>query len=251
MQAFSMFNLLPNLETPIRLFKNLLLINGLVFFALGAIAFFCQHILELSELFLWKMTAAFIAGGVVVTVLAMRFLSTQTLGLANQITLLRGSLIALLFGLIADYPAPWLVVITASIVLMLDGLDGWIARRFHIANNFGARFDMETDALLLLVLSGLVWQYEQAGPWVLLAGLIRYIFIIFSYFLPFLGQPLPPRRRRQAAFVFQVIALIVCISPIFVQPLSSVIALAGLIVLVVSFSIDVCYLARNARELSE
>lgn len=248
MQAFSMFNALSNLETPIRLFKNLLLINGLVFFAVGAIAFFCQHTLQLSELFLWKVTAAFIAGGVIVTTLAMRYLSAQTLGLANQVTLLRGSLIALLIGLIADYPAPWLVVITASIVLMLDGVDGWIARRLHIANNFGARFDMETDALLLLVLSSLVWQYEKAGPWIFLAGLIRYIFIVSSCLLPFLSRPLPPRRRRQTAFVIQAIALIVSMSPVFVQPLSSVIALAGLIVLTVSFSIDVCYLARNARE---
>ena len=106
---------------------------------------------------------------------------------------------------------------------------------------------MEIDALLLLVLSSLVWQYEKAGIWIFLAGLMRYIFIISSRFLPFLSQPLPPRRRRQTAFVFQAIALIVCISPVFVQPVSSMIALAGFMFLSISFSMDVIFLSRQTR----
>jgi multidrug efflux pump subunit AcrA (membrane-fusion protein) len=36
---------------------------------------------------------------------------------------------------------------------MLDGVDGWLARRHEIASRFGARFDMEVDALLILALS--------------------------------------------------------------------------------------------------
>ena len=37
--------------------------------------------------------------------------------------------------------------------LLLDGLDGWWARRFGQTTTAGARFDMETDAALILVLS--------------------------------------------------------------------------------------------------
>lgn len=247
MQAFSMFNTLFNFGAPIRLLKSLLLTNILVFIVVGAGAFFCQQTLNLSELFLWKVIAALVVGGLLILILTIRYLPAKTFGLANQITMLRGSLIALLFGLIADHSVPWLVVITCSVILILDGVDGWIARRSYTTSNFGARFDMEIDALLLLVLSSLVWQYEKAGIWIFLAGLMRYIFIISSRFLPFLSQPLPPRRRRQTAFVFQAIALIVCISPVFVQPVSSMIALAGFMFLSISFSMDVIFLSRQTR----
>ena len=39
-----------------------------------------------------------------------------------------------------------------------------------MASAFGARFDMETDALLLLVLAALAWQFDKAGAWVLASG---------------------------------------------------------------------------------
>ena len=49
--------------------------------------------------------------------------------------------------------------------------------RSNEASSFGARFDMETDALLILVLAALVWQHGKAGPWILAAGLMRYAFV--------------------------------------------------------------------------
>ncbi len=42
--------------------------------------------------------------------------------------------------------------------LALDAVDGWIARRTHTVSELGARFDMEVDAFLLLVLSAYVAQ---------------------------------------------------------------------------------------------
>jgi phosphatidylglycerophosphate synthase len=41
-------------------------------------------------------------------------------------------------------------------LLALDGLDGWLARRFGLASAYGARFDMEVDGFLILVLALLV-----------------------------------------------------------------------------------------------
>ena len=42
-----------------------------------------------------------------------------------------------------------------------------------MTSGYGARFDMETDAAFILVLSILVWQHGKAGAWVLLCGLMR------------------------------------------------------------------------------
>ena len=60
---------------------------------------------------------------------------------------------------------------------LLDGVDGWLARRHRIASAFGARFDMEIDALLILALSVLAWRHEKAGAWVVASGLLRYAFV--------------------------------------------------------------------------
>ena len=46
----------------------------------------------------------------------------------------------------------------AGFALALDGVDGHLARRFDQVSDFGARFDMEVDAALILVLCiGLSW----------------------------------------------------------------------------------------------
>ena len=215
--------------------------------ALAAGALAVQHTLQLSGLFPWKVTAVFAAGCALTLWLAARHLAARAFGPANEVTLARGGLIAVLLGLIGEPPAAWLVVAIASAVLVLDGIDGWLARRCGVASAFGARFDMETDTLLLVALSALAWHHDKAGSWVLLAGLLRYGFVASGYLWTSLARPLPPRRRRQTAFVFQAIALIVCVSPVVVQPLSGAVALLGLAVLSGSFAIDVVDLLRAGR----
>ena len=213
---------------------------------LAGLATFLQRVLGLSDWFPWKAGAAFVLGGLLTLILALKYLVSQSFGAANRATLARAGLLALLIGLIGEISAPWVVVVAGSIALALDGLDGWLARRLDCASAFGARFDMETDALLLLTFTLLAWQYGKAGPWIVLAGVMRYLFVAAGVLLPFLAGPLPPSRRRQTAFVVQAIALIVCISPIVIQPVSGAIALIGFALLTGSFAIDVAYLTRVA-----
>ena len=96
-----------------------------------------------------------------------------TLGPAHLVTTLRAIGTALVVGLCTGPTAP--VVASAGVVLgavvgALDGVDGWLARRTRLSSAFGARFDMEVDALLILALSTLLWRHGKAGAWVLLAG---------------------------------------------------------------------------------
>src|SRR6185436_13268646 len=91
----------------------------------------------------------------------------------------------------------------------------------------------------------LAWVYDKAGVWILLAGLLRYLFVAASYALPWLSRALPPSRRRQAVCVVQVGTLIACVSPLFPPPASNVVALVGLVLLVWSFGVDVAWLARG------
>lgn len=204
-----------------------------------------QNTVSLSDGFSGKLLATTLPGGLLVLAMAMRKLPATTFGPANRVTLVRGAMVALLFALIGETPVPWLVVVVVSVAMALDGVDGWLARRYEVASAFGARFDMETDALLLLVLSILVWQYDKAGPWIVLAGAMRYLFVALGYLMPWLRQPLPPKRRRQTAFVTQAIILIVCVLPLIPPLLSSVLAFAGLAILSWSFALDFIYLAKR------
>ena len=173
-------------------------------------------------------------------------------GAANQVTLARAVLVSLIAGLLAPgapggYLAAWAVVAFAGAALLLDGVDGWLARRFARASSFGARFDMETDALLALVLSLLVFRFDKAGAWIIAAGGARYAFVVAGTVMPQLRGTLPPRWRRQAVCVFLIAALTVCLVPAVKAPISEVLAAVTLIAVGWSFAVDVVWLWRQAK----
>lgn len=172
------------------------------------------------------------------------------LGAANQITLLRAALLVLMAALLGEPHAQSLaaaVVVLASVAAVLDGVDGWVARRSKTATVFGARFDMETDAAMILVLALLAWQWGKAGPWVLLAGLARYAFVAAAQVLVWLRRPLPASRRRRVVCVVQTVALIACVAPLIPHPASALLAGLGFAALGVSFTLDIHWLARRAH----
>jgi phosphatidylglycerophosphate synthase len=142
----------------------------------------------------------------------------------------------------------WSIVALALIALVLDGVDGRVARRRGETSAFGARFDMETDALLILVLAALAWSLGKAGAWILLAGALRYLFIAAGVVLPWLRAELPPSRRRQTVCVVQIASLILCLVPFVPPPVSAAIGFTGLVALTGSFAADVALLARRARD---
>ena len=198
----------------------------------------------------WRAAALAIGGGSLLLWLAARRLKLPAFGAANAVTLARAVLVLLVTALLGSAVSPalgWLLVGLALVAALLDGVDGALARSRGEGSEFGARFDMEIDALLILVLAALAWQHGKAGVWILAAGLLRYVFVAASYAVPWLGAPLPPSRRRQAVCVVQIATLIGALVPFVVSPWSVVLALAGLVALIGSFGIDVAWLARHAR----
>ena len=168
----------------------------------------------------------------------------MSFGPADWVTSLRAALVAALAVMLVRLPDPIVCVTVGAIAALLDGLDGWIARRTRTASAFGARFDMETDALLILVLSALVWRYGKAGAWVLASGLMRYAFVWAAVAWPWLQRPLEPSRRRQTVCVVQIAALLASLWPGLEPPLSATMAGMGLAVLSWSFLVDILWLWR-------
>jgi phosphatidylglycerophosphate synthase len=177
-------------------------------------------------------------------------------GAANRVTLGR-LVVVVLFAALAGQLAlqdaadphglAWALVAVGTVTALVDAVDGPLARASGLASEFGARFDMETDALFILVLCVLIVLLGKAGPWVLAAGLLRYAFVAAAA-VPrwgWLAQPLPPSLRRKTVCVVQIVALIVCLGPIIAYAWSSAIAAAGLAALVYSFAADVAWLAAS------
>lgn len=126
----------------------------------------------------------------------------------------------------------------------LDGLDGWLARRTRTASPFGAWFDVETDALLILVLSMFVWGYGKAGAWVLACGLMRYVFVAAGRIFPWMAGPLRPTLRGKTVAVVQFLGLSLALAPVVTRPASDFVAAVTLAALTWSFMIDVGRLRR-------
>jgi phosphatidylglycerophosphate synthase len=171
-------------------------------------------------------------------------------GPANAATLARAVPVVLVAGLaVAPHSAAAAAFATlaGTLVALLDGLDGRLARRHGVESPFGARFDMETDALLVMALAVLAWRWDRAGAWVLLSGLMRYGFVAAGALAPWMRRPLPPRRRRQAVCVVQIVVLLAVVAPLLPAEASAPLALAGLLVLTASFATDVAWLAHRAR----
>jgi phosphatidylglycerophosphate synthase len=172
-------------------------------------------------------------------------------GIANQVTLLRAGLVCLASGaLLAGAPSSisgWSLAALVAAALCLDAVDGLLARRLGVSSGFGARFDLEIDALLILVLALLVWQSGRVGPWVLTIGMMRYVFVLATWRFPALRGPLPSSRRRQTVCVQQGVTLLVCLLPPVGSLVANVSAGVALFALLASFGIDIIYLIRAGK----
>jgi phosphatidylglycerophosphate synthase len=205
-------------------------------------------LLELGSDFLWRATSLFVAMAVVIGFLVCGNHGPARFGPANRITLTRVALLALVASSIGEVPDDalrWAVIGVTTVALILDGFDGRVARRSRSSSSFGARFDMETDAALIMVLSVLCWQFGQAGVWVLLAGGMRYGFVLASKLWSWLRVPLPASRRRQTVCILQSAGLLAVLSPLFTRPASDLLAAALLVMLSLSFAADIRWLSRR------
>jgi phosphatidylglycerophosphate synthase len=169
---------------------------------------------------------------------AARRAGTTTLGPADLVTLGRAALVAGVTALVAGglagaaVPAATLIVI-ASVALALDAVDGRVARRTGTASALGARFDMEVDAFLVLVLS--VHVAGIVGPWALAMGLMRYVFVAAGRLLPWLRGTTPPSYVAKTVAAVQGVVLVVAASRLLPHPVTVTLVAVALALLVWSF----------------
>src|SRR5690606_7238398 len=172
---------------------------------------------------------------------------------ADKVTLARAVLVGGVAALVADRaldgtagtdgPAAVAIALLATVGLVLDGVDGRVARRTGTSSPRGARFDMEVDAFLILVLS--VHAALFLGPWVPAIGAMRYAFAAAVRVLPRLRGELPPSPARKAVAVLQAGALIAVAPDLLPRPAAAAVAGLALALLAWSFGRDVRRLWRT------
>ncbi|HEX5119143.1 MAG TPA: CDP-alcohol phosphatidyltransferase family protein [Pseudonocardiaceae bacterium] len=192
--------------------------------------------------------------GVVFDVVAFALLAgvllrshTASLTPADRVTLTRMVLVGAVTALVAEstvQPVPTAAITAiAAVALTLDAVDGHVARRTGLATAFGARFDMEVDAFLILVLS--IDVAMKVGAWVLIIGAMRYLFVAAGRLFEWLRKPLRPSFASKAVAAIQGIVLTVATTGVL--PGAAIAVLVALVLLTWSFGRDVWWLWRTRR----
>jgi len=174
--------------------------------------------------------------------------SAGALGPADRVTLVRATLVGGVAALTADAvvrPVAVPALVTLSVVaLVLDAVDGWVARHTATVSQLGARFDGEVDAFLILVLS--VYVSNSIGPWVLAIGAARYLFLVAGWLLPWMRAPLPPRYWRKSVAAIQGITLTAAAADVLPRRGTEAVLVVALGLLTESFGRDVWWLRRES-----
>ena len=171
----------------------------------------------------------------------------RSMGVADWVTLARATLTIGVAALVADSfhrPAPVAVLVClAAVALILDAVDGWVARRTRTTGTLGAQFDGEVDAFLILTLS--VYVSRAAGAWVLAIGAARYAFLAACRLLPWMRAPLPARYWRKVVAATEGIVLTVAAAGVLPSGLTAAGLVVALGLLIESFGRDVWWLWSN------
>jgi phosphatidylglycerophosphate synthase len=212
----------------------------------GVIALFLSNIPSPLSPAGWVAGVAYLVVSTVLVSVALARHGAERFGPANAVTATRSMLIGVVTAVVVTsftqpVPAGFLVALAIP-TLALDAVDGWVARRTRSESALGARFDMEADAFLLLVLT--MYDGRIVGWWILAIGLMRYLFVAAGWLFPRMRAQLPPRYWRKVVTAVCGIALVLVASGLLPSPFDVLAGAVALGLLVESFGRDVIWLIR-------
>jgi len=112
-------------------------------------------------------------------------------GLANTLTLLRGGLYAVVAGFLVvppDTEFVWVPALCYGAGVVLDKLDGTVARTVGTQTTLGTRLDMAFDTFGFVVAPLLAVVWGQLPVWYLSLSALRYVFLAGVYWRRFRGR---------------------------------------------------------------
>ena len=151
---------------------------------------------------------------------------------------------------VATGSAGWWLVAVLLLVELTDYLDGKLARRAH-AGRFGSVWDMETDAVFALALTVVNRHLHGVGIYVLLIGLMRYLYVLLWHHetVPVSAPPIQKLFSKTTTAVL-VTTLIVVLAPVIDSRFRATILIVVLGMQVTSFAWDIWLQWRYRAALS-
>jgi len=154
-------------------------------------------------------------------------------GWANRVTAIR-FLVLMLLAILYKYLSVIQITCWLAILIPLDGLDGYLARKRSEQTKMGAYFDMETDVLFVCIASCILFVRGLSGFEILIAAFFRFTYVIIVYLL---GLHYIEEKRTKigpivAVFVFVALTLAFVVS----DTIRPFIIYSVILSLVVSFS---------------
>lgn len=170
-----------------------------------------------------------------------------TLGVANLVTLLRGVAFAGVAGFLAVEPTgllAWGPAVLYGIGVLLDGVDGLLARTVGARTMLGQRLDHAFDTLgfLLAPVVAVVW--GQLPVWYLSLAVARYVYRLGVWLYERQGgtpRSLPEPTIRRPLAAVQMAFLAVVLTPVVSPGVASVGAIPVVVATLAVFAWDYLY----------
>jgi len=209
-------------------------IHSLLFLALG-VYLLSVKVDSYSQ---WLLPAAAMTGVCSFTVLFL-LQGRSSVSIPNAVSILRLVLVVLAVTLLFFGGRPYTVFILFALAGLTDFFDGLAARRLG-TTPFGAKLDMELDAVFIFMLAAAARLYYGQERLVLVTGLLRYGYVVILLpFLPDPGEmPFVIRLLSKGACALAEIALIVITVPILRDGIRSLSSLIAVGLLSASFLLD-------------
>ncbi len=127
-------------------------------------------------------------------------------GYANWVTIFRLAVLLLIGFFYKDFENLTIAYV-AVFALALDGVDGFLARKFKTTSSFGATLDGESDAFFVLLFSAIIYNLGYISVWILWVGILRYLYVLLCYILwgGVLGEPVSYFRKTMAVVIMAAI----------------------------------------------
>lgn len=196
----------------------------------------------------WLAGVAFCVIGWVALADGRRRFDAQAFGVAGRFALARATVVGGVAALVVETTDPRpdpvsAIVVLAAAVLVLTAIGSWVLRRADAASDFDARFAMEVDTFFVLALSAFV--ATRLGEWVVVIGLLRYLFVVAGRVLPWLRAPLPANKVRGIVAAAQGVVLTVAATGLLPHAVAVILTVLALVALAGSFAQDVRWLHQH------
>ncbi|WP_395345056.1 CDP-alcohol phosphatidyltransferase family protein [Ningiella sp. W23] len=132
-----------------------------------------------------------------------------------------------------------------SLCVLMDVIDGFVARGLAQTSEFGRVFDMEVDAYFVMIMGMYFYFTTSLGLWLLLPGILRYGYRVMIWQLAL--DAFKESKKAYAAWLAGinfVLLLAAIIAPVNVQ---SVILWLSILIVSISFSISFYEVLRYAK----